>query len=790
MTQFIFRSDLCACKAPVPIGGTPVVSLQESDISSIDVPAGSDEVELEVDEDAFPRQRYRALSILGSGASGAVYRARDTVLNKVVAVKTLRRITNEQLIQFQSEARATSKLNQRAILKLLDFGPTASGAPYMVLEYFDSLTLDQFIENNAPVSVGIFQHLFSELTAALDHAHSHGILHRDVKPSNILISRTEDGAAPVVKLIDFGVAHIKTLAGDTIKIDGNSLVGTPAYMPPEVVKGKAYDERSEIYSLGCVMFETLTGCPPFQGNSIFETINLQVTAKPPSLYEVGSRPISPELEEIVSTCLEKDPAARFASMSELGDALQNKLTTNAEDSDSRQEFASSSPVPSNKKTESAFNSGRRKALIAVVIVFIGTMGLCLYPVLNSTQTPLRTESKKRNTKANKPDIAFAPEADQLENEADQLAVLEMVPMNNLEAPLTNEPMVVQVVEGDKYFNGNGVAQDYQKALDLYKQAASGGNTTAMNRIADMYLKGIGVTRNANPNSPSWVTEAAHWYHLAAQKGNCRAQCNLGNIYRYGMGTPVDNGEAFKWYHRAAVQNYPPGLALLGAMYRSGLGVKTDYDKALDLLRKAAEHGDSTGQYYLGTMYKQGEGVAIDYEEAVKWFKKSAESGNPKGQNNLGVMYQNGLGVKQDYSTALKWYSKAAEQGEPAGQRHLASLYRTGQGVTRNYQTAMVWYRRAADRGDGPALQRMGEMYRRGLGVRVDYKEAMKWYRLGAERNDSDAEASIGLLYRDGNGVEKNRAEAARWLAQAANHGAKLEEDQLRLIDEFKSGNVR
>src|SRR5262249_30984498 len=126
-------------------------------------------------------ERYKAISELGTGGSSTVYLCRDRLLGKKVAVKTLNQLTSEQLISFQTEARANSKLSHPAILTLLDFGPTESGAPYMVLEYFNGITLDRYIQKRGPLSLALLKHVIERITSALIVAHQMGIFHRDLK---------------------------------------------------------------------------------------------------------------------------------------------------------------------------------------------------------------------------------------------------------------------------------------------------------------------------------------------------------------------------------------------------------------------------------------------------------------------------------------------------------------------------------------------------------------------------------------------------------------------------------
>jgi len=288
----------------------------ESD-SQIDV------VELELDSNKFPTDRYQALKQIGKGAAGTVYLCRDKLLGgKLVAIKCLHAATPEQLVDFQKEAKAMSSLIHPGILSVLDFGSTGGGTPYMVMEYVEGQTLQTYLEERGAMPVSTALVVFKRIAEVLSFAHEHGIFHRDVKSSNILL--VGDLKEPEIKLIDFGVASMNLASMQTTIVQGNTIVGTPGYMPPDQARGLPYNELSEIYALGCLMFEALTGRLPFAAESALETIALHAQEPPPRLKDVRSDlSFSPQLEMIVARCLEKRPQDRYRSMNALLEAFDS-----------------------------------------------------------------------------------------------------------------------------------------------------------------------------------------------------------------------------------------------------------------------------------------------------------------------------------------------------------------------------------------------------------------------------------------------------------------------------------
>ncbi|MCA9805908.1 MAG: serine/threonine protein kinase [Cyanobacteria bacterium HKST-UBA02] len=270
---------------------------------------------IEVEADSFPLDRYLPLGELGRGAGGTVYLCRDRVLGKEVAVKVLHLLTAEQLLLFQDEARALSKLEHRNIVSILDFGATDSGVPFMVLEHFPGETLTEYLERSGFMDEDTARQVFGQIIEGLAYSHSRGIFHRDLKPNNFML-RNAGTDSLEVKIIDFGVARVAELTGRVTEFQGRTLAGTPFYMSPDVIKGHAYSRASEVYSLGCVLFEALTGMKPFEADSALGTLALHAEVEAPRLSDVVEHQYSKYIEDFVAKCLEKDPKMRFATMEE------------------------------------------------------------------------------------------------------------------------------------------------------------------------------------------------------------------------------------------------------------------------------------------------------------------------------------------------------------------------------------------------------------------------------------------------------------------------------------------
>ncbi|MGH2362926.1 MAG: AarF/UbiB family protein, partial [bacterium] len=266
--------------------------------------------------ESFAAGRYRSIRLLGEGARKRVYLARDATLGRDVALGFLKatKLDHVSLVGFQLEARVMAKLSDHpGIVAVYDFGVEEHG-PYLVSEYMAGGTLAELLESREGKLVSIPETLRigEQICQALAHAHEHGVVHRDVKPGNVWL--TADGLA---KLGDFGLST----ASDLLRPgEERALSGTVAYMCPEQALGKAADPRSDLYALGCVLYEMLTGAPPFAGSDPAAIIarHLDTPPIPPSARNAG---ISPELDALVLRCLAKRPADRPESAAVLAEAL-------------------------------------------------------------------------------------------------------------------------------------------------------------------------------------------------------------------------------------------------------------------------------------------------------------------------------------------------------------------------------------------------------------------------------------------------------------------------------------
>jgi len=270
--------------------------------------------------------RYEILELIGDGAMGQVYKAKHRLLKRVVAVKMMHPNLVSgaaALKRFQKEAEMASALNHPNILTVYDFGVTDGGVPYLVMAFLEGTSLAEQIAGGAKLELKRSVHIFKQVSLGLAHAHENGVVHRDLKPSNIMLVQL-DHDPDFVKILDFGIAKLLTpTEGETDNLTRTGEVfGSPPYMSPEQCRALPVDARCDIYSLGCVMYRTISGKQPITGHDLIEYLYKHVNETPEAFSIVCPElNIPADLEAIIFKAMAKQPDDRFQSMGELREAL-------------------------------------------------------------------------------------------------------------------------------------------------------------------------------------------------------------------------------------------------------------------------------------------------------------------------------------------------------------------------------------------------------------------------------------------------------------------------------------
>ncbi|MBX9950637.1 MAG: serine/threonine protein kinase [Candidatus Obscuribacterales bacterium] len=273
--------------------------------------------------------KYEITRVVGHGGMSVVYEAKHLLMNKVIALKLMHAhlIHSEKAVcRFQKEAHAVAKLDHSGVIRIYDFGVASNGSPFIAMEFLHGKPLSESIKVNGRLEEDKAISVFQNIAEALEHAHGHGVIHRDLKPSNIVLTNIENSSAPPKPtVVDFGIAKMTGEDGeDQLSMTATGEVfGSPLYMSPEQCAGREMDQRSDIYSFGCLMYEAVTGKTPFEEKSAIALFHHHQKNEAPKFSTLANRPhVSDDLEGIILKCLEKHPLDRYQTMAELAKALQ------------------------------------------------------------------------------------------------------------------------------------------------------------------------------------------------------------------------------------------------------------------------------------------------------------------------------------------------------------------------------------------------------------------------------------------------------------------------------------
>jgi serine/threonine protein kinase len=355
-------------------------------------------------------ERYQIKSVLGRGGMGMVLHAFDPFLGIDVALKYMRSDDSGlTAARMQREASAAGKLKHANIARVYDFGKTAQDEPYMVMELLLGQSLALKLQESRPNLIDPKEavSIFIQICDGLHSAHAASIIHRDLKPDNVFV--LDDGT---VKIVDFGIAQIggaeqtNTHAHSTT---GRGFEGSPLYMSPEQARSEETDARSDIYSFGCLMFEALSGKPPFTAKSPLETVSMQINTPAPSLQDCTQAELPNELIELVMRCLEKDPDKRPQNCDEVTSSLEAAYASLKKNIVVAQAPAVTAKELSIRKEEKLL-----KGLTAILIILLLSIAGGLYIVLTQKKVSVVNSSKSQQTRvssAAEPETEPEPEKD-------------------------------------------------------------------------------------------------------------------------------------------------------------------------------------------------------------------------------------------------------------------------------------------------------------------------------------------------------------------------------------------
>jgi serine/threonine-protein kinase len=655
--------------------------------------------------------QFEVQELLGEGGIGQVYAARDTVLDRMVAIKSLRAelLSDKSFVaRFRGEAKNLALLshpNITTLYTLLEEG----GSLYMVMEMVRGQTLEAILEQRgAPFTTQEALAIVAQAVDGLSYAHEMGIVHRDIKPANLILT-----SSGLLKIMDFGIARAQ---GTQRMTRDGSIVGTLAYMSPEQCRGQEVDGRTDQYSLGIVLYEMLTGKVPFESTTDYELMQAHINSPPewPSRRVPG---IAPHAEKALMKALSKKPHDRFSTLTAFKEALGapasrtealsivHKVTRLA---------GSASISPALTSAMSSVTESVKKSSVPFAVKGIaagGGLALVLAAGLLYLLSPRSTaQSGLPVTKVSNdgPPPAIIPPTQNNPYFVDQRRPPLAQPSEPRQAQPPSNASTRPGASG-RPFEVAAEPQNPGPAAGNQPTGTSASNTAPQGRVtpavnnapAQSSESSASATSTSMPNTGSDAADA--------NSGSAAAASETTSQKVASTDTP-DSKPA-----RAQTEGRKVSEKEVVAAYEA-----KNYANARELAEPCAKGGNPDCQFIMGRLSETGSGGPKDPGAAADWYRKAADAGLAKARYNLGALYYSGEGVPKDPRAAAEWFSKAAYQNHAGAQFNLATLYETGDGVPKSLSEARKWYTEVAEKASDKqlaadaqeALDRLGGRRRR------------------------------------------------------------------------------
>ena len=631
--------------------------------------------------------KYEIKREIARGGMGIVYEAYDTFVHRQVAIKIMigNKIDSLQLKRFQKEIEACARLSHPNVIKIYDAGMYENN-PYIIMEYIDGVNICKYVaqhdkaygqandERKKERDWQLCARLIYETALGLDYIHKQKMFHRDIKPSNIIV---RSNGSPVI--IDFGLVKFNQERSYNLT-RSRDIMGTCQYMPIEQAKGKrgTIDERSDVYSLGLVLYELLTEQKAYSGKDITDIFKKIISYYPPLPREINAH-IPTVLEKITMHAIEKDKKNRYSNAQEFADAL-NYYLNGAHESIITQYIY-------NKKRLGLQRNKKHIVACSIALLILGTIFISFYiEICYKNYFNIKLESIKEETEEQTPITEETKQYSNLLKQKELEKKIQLKEQEEAEKKLAEQQKLIEQQEIAKQYYAQG---KFGEAFNLFKEIAEKGNAEAEFTLATMYMEAKGTLKDEY--------KARLWYEKAANQDFVQAQYNLGNLYYNGKDVQQDLEKAVYWYEKATNQGHQDSKQnLIEAQYKLA-GIyhnQKNLEKAIYLYEKVANQEYAEAQYKLADLYYEGEDIQQDFEKAIYWYERAANLGHKESIFMLGRSYFTGHGIKQDLKKARDWFEKGANLGHKGSQLAVGRMYFLGQGGKRDKEKANYWLKKS------------------------------------------------------------------------------------------------
>jgi serine/threonine-protein kinase len=684
------------------------------------------------------RDKYEVTRILGKGGMGVVLEALHRELGVHVAIKFPRpglRDDPEAVARFKQEARAGMSIKNAHVAQVYDVD-TVDGSPFIVMERLTGRDLAAILEERGPLAVQETADLLLQACEAVSEAHAHRIVHRDLKPSNLFVTEERDGT-PLVKVLDFGISKW-TESADPSATASSATMGTPLYMSPEqLMSTKSVDARSDVWSLGVILYEMLTDGPPFHGatSGALQVAILQGTYRKPS----EDRPdIPPGLEQLLLETLVRDPASRLPSVEAFAARLAPFGTAAARRSyDEIRRLAPRPPAsrdaalakasPASAETVDRPSGGPIPATDASIVRGSATDGGVSDP--SGKVEPRRVPWRPIAALGVAAALGLAVTASRLRHEP---------------APASADSPVVASVHSAST-EGPSVP-----AIPARGEAAPDNpNPTTAAVSASAEAPQTGETRPASRADTTSTTGARGAGAVATQPA-------AGNVAACASGATAE-------CEAACAANRPGSCVKLAESLERGVGAPTNLGRAMTLYTQGCDQGSAVSCTDLGTMHYQGEGVEKNAELGVKFLSRGCEAGDAKGCLAVSTAYRDGVGLGKNPDRAFTFADRACTMGSPEACVRVALAMITGAGVTKDVKGGLAKLDTLCASRGVFACENLAQLYTSGAGSDVQpdpllRQQYAKKACAAGSKTDCEVDKLLGTLDSSGNYAARTNAQ--------------------------------
>ncbi len=764
---------------------------------------------------------YEIRDHIGSGGFADVYSGVQRDTGMLIALKIMKPLpastsTRDNFKQrFIQEAQIAARISHPNVVTTLACRPSMSvklpsgdsgqfDRVYIVMELLEGRDLAQELSLNGPMTTQRAIALMLPCLDGLARGHDLGIVHKDLKPSNLFL--TEPGSrVEVLKILDYGIARVGEAEreGGRLTQTGQALF-TPQYVPPEYLHDLIATPAADVYQMGLILIEMLTGKPAVEADTFLSSMLIHTEG-----IKIPAELAAPPLGPLLSCATHRDHESRYVDASAMAEALEALgpgftvrpslqlhavEATPAEPSvrpKVRTMVEAVSPPPLGLKAPSppADPAPITSGIMPIVVVFVSVFGLALLACLGGGLYFLFTDELSRCEgaecleagKALRDKEKFPEAASFFKKACDEdvaqgcreLAILTEKGQGVLEDQDEATSLAEKACDlgqgescldlGLRFVNGEVVKRDLKRAAGYYDKGCDKGDAGCCTNYGLMLDNGDGVERDDKA--------AAKLYRKACEKKNAPGCNNLALLHEKGEGVKKDVKSSFKYYDKSCDLGSMVGCTALGFMSQNGIGTSKSAKKALRLYDKACEAGVARACTNLALMFKSGQGTDASAAKAHALLDKSCGlEGGGGGCLNLGLMYEAGDGVLKDETRSVELYRKACALGEMAGCTNEGLQFAQGRGVAEDAGRAADLYRKACAGLEMTGCNNLGTLYEEGKGVGFDVGKALKYYDQSCQGGSAVGCFSLARMHDEGKGTKQDLPKALKLFKKSCKDG--------------------